>query len=173
MSQDFRKWLLIHGGIIAGTVLILGGALWYMRSDISSRIEAIRSKELQIALRLRASGLLAALKREREEAKPFEPKLQSFLPPRDQLIAFSRDLERLARARSVGLGFGFGAETPATQDAAGTIGFTITVGGTPANILAYLEDIERSAFIIRIENVDLSGSGSIYSLASDGKVFFR
>lgn len=164
---------MVQGGVVSGILVVLGGALWYMRSDIFARTEAIRAAEMRIVLELRAQSVLAALKSQREEARPFEEKLQSFLPPRDQLITFSRELEELASARGVGFGFGFGAETPATEGAAGSIGFTMTVSGAFGAIISFLERVEASSAIMRIESIDITGGGNEYSLVSEGRVFFR
>ncbi|MDP3947300.1 MAG: hypothetical protein Q8Q41_01250 [bacterium] len=173
MPQEFRKWLFIQVGIIAGVLLILAASLWYMRADIGARIKGIREKQTKISIQIRAAGVLAALRRESDEAGPLVSKLESFLPSRDQLIAFSRDLERSAKARSVGFSFGFGAETAATEDAAGSAAFTLTTNGTLGNILMYLEDLEKSTHIIKMESVELSGVAPSYSLVERGRVFFR
>jgi Tfp pilus assembly protein PilO len=173
MMEDFRSWILIHSAVTLVIVLVLGVALWYLRSDISARVASIISMQEQISVRLRASGILAVMKKQKEEALKFEPKLQEFLPLRDHLVTLPRDLSRLATARGVEFGFSFGTESQPQAESAGSISFTLTAGGTLSSVLAFLEDIERSSLIIRLEDVDISGDGSRYSLLSHGKVFFR
>ncbi|OGY99148.1 MAG: hypothetical protein A3G64_02545 [Candidatus Liptonbacteria bacterium RIFCSPLOWO2_12_FULL_60_15] len=173
MAQEFRKWLLVQGAVIAGILLVTTGVLWYVRADIRARTEAIRAAQAARAFQLRAVNILATLRRERDEAKPFIPQLESFMPGRDKLISFPRDLERFSRARSVAFGFGFGAETPATEEAAGTISFTLTASGPLNSVLAFLEDLEKSPFIVRLDGLDLTKGGTEYSFASRGVVFFR
>lgn len=173
MPQEFRKWLLVQGTVIAGILLVAMSALWYVRADISARTETIRAAQAARAFQLRAVNILATLRRERDEAKPFIPQLESFMPGRDKLISFPRDLERFSRARNITFGFGFGAETPATEEAAGAIAFTFTASGSLNGVLAFLEDLEKSPFIVKLDGFDLTGSGNTYSLVSRGAVFFR
>lgn len=173
MSKEFRTWLLIQGGVIAGVLLFLAGMLWYVRADIGSRAEGIRAKQAQFAIAVRAVSARATLRQGREAAGPFLEEMGRVLPLRDQLIAFPRDLERLARARTVDVGFSFGAETPATAGTAGRIAFPLTVSGPLERVLRFLEDLERLPLIVALRGIELSGSGSAYSLTSGGAVFFR
>lgn len=173
MSQDFRQRLLTQIGIVAGGALVALAAIFTMQSDIVSRGAMILANQSEIIARTRATGALGMLRKQAEDAKPYQAKLLTVLPARDKLISFSPQLGSLARARGVNYNFGFSGEQAATPDAAGAVGFSLSLSGQIPDLIAFLGDFEHTLYIAKLGSIELSGGPSVYSLSTDGSVFFR
>ena len=64
---------------------------------------------------------------------------------------------------------------PATDNAPGTIGFTLNTSGLLSNILAFFNALEGKSqiFFSEIDSFDISKGGSGYTAVATGKVFFK
>lgn len=139
----------------------MGGGIFFFSYNIGSATKEILIARMQVATRDAQIKELAALSAEAVAVRPFEASLRGRLPSRDALFAFSKNMEQLARVRNVGFGFSFGSESVGSGDAPSYVSFTITSGGSTDKLLGYLEDIEKSSYIIGIASVDIRDNGMI------------
>ena len=69
-------------------------------------------------------------------------------------------------------GFSFGAEPSTDKSAPGVIAFTLSSGGTYQNVMHFLEDIERAAYVISFSEIDISGEVNNVALRAKGNLTF-
>ncbi|MDP3956427.1 MAG: hypothetical protein Q8P97_00340, partial [bacterium] len=88
--SDFKKQLVLEGGILLVIMVVLGGGMLYFYFSINSNLEAIVSVRQQIALRQQSFDDLAQLRKEAGAASAILPQLQAKLPAKDKLFDFSK-----------------------------------------------------------------------------------
>lgn len=154
-------------------ILILTGILLFIYTDIQRSALTITQKNNMLATRSNSLSSLASLRGEFEKAKPYFSLLENILPPRDQLLSFSKELEGIAKKNNLEFGFTFGEEKLATSIEPGYIAFRVTVTGGYAGLTAFLRSLETGRYFIDAATVDSVKKGDGFSSIINGKVFFR
>ena len=184
MHHLFRRQIVFSFAIIAGSILVLGAALYFLFFSLSAQSEEIIAAKAAIAERTSTLEALTTLKKEAAEALRYKGALDRILVSRDQLLDFPAWLSSLARGRRVEMQSAFVSEgVDPGETNAGYVGFSIYASGGAEDIIAFLEDAELKApgFLVGLESFDLSGGGSInltagvsdYRISSKGKVYFK
>ena len=102
--------------------------------------------------------------------------MDKLLATQDGLIGFPAQIDGIARNNGVDLTFSFvGDPLAATASAVGYVGFKLSATGPLDSITVFLRAMESTAPVLlsKIDSFDLTQSGSNYTLAATGKVFFK
>ncbi len=170
---DFRKELFLQLGIVSGVVLLLGGAILWLGSNISNRVMDLRNGREVMYSRKVAIESLKLLRSDQEKAGMYQSIVENALPSKDQLIVFSKDLETLARSKHLGFGFTFGTEAPATPKDPGRTQFKITFSGAYVDIVDFLAAAKKNRYLVRFSDLDLTQRGPTFEGSMNGIVFSR
>ncbi|MDO8602145.1 MAG: hypothetical protein Q7R62_03445 [bacterium] len=174
MPDSFKRRLmkeLIIAFIGIALVIVI---IIVLNFDINKRMDRIGERKSKAMLQAQSILILSELKKEAIQAKTDYILLQNALPTRDQLISLPRELEQIAKANNVELGFAFGNETPSTESQPGSIRFTISLGGGLDDLLDFMKAFEAHPYFINFSSVDLSKKeGSRFALGTTGEIFTR
>ena len=168
---EFKKQLLLKLGIGLGVTLVLVTMIFLLSSDINRRVRQIQSNRSELLFRTQTIDALAALKGDFGKAKPHLSFLESILPPKDQLISFSKDLEVLAKQNRVDLGFSFGTEAPSTETSPGSLSFTVTFAGNFSDLIKFFKDVYMSRYFVNLVSLDLGRRDNTYGGNLSGRVY--
>lgn len=173
--EPFRKQLTIQLAVGMGAAILALAVVQLLSWHIGLSSAEITKLRNELALRTQATNSLATLKGDAEKAKPFQQKLNSILPTKDQLINFGKELTDLAKTDGAQMSFDFGAETAAEAGVPGFIKFSLTGASSYANWYKFVKDLEKSPLYIKMNSADLtrqSGADS-YNVVAEGQVFFQ
>ncbi len=154
-------------------VIILVGLLFFLKTNMENSVLSISQKHNILTTRYNSLRSLASLRSEFEKAKPYFSLLENILPPRDQLLVFSNELENLAKKSGLEFGFTFGEEKSASGKEPGYISFRLTLAGSYEGFASFLKSVESSRYFVNFSNVDIAKKGDGFSAILNGKVFFR
>lgn len=169
--MEFKQWLLKNIGVAAGVSFILALLILFLGGDISNRVRKIKSQRRDLITRSQSIESLASLRADASRAEKLLESLQNALPTKDQLIGFSKTLEKFAKNNRLDFGFSFGAETPSTNAAPGANEFVLTSGGAYANFIRFLKAVEESDYFVSFNSFDISRKGERFEILAKGKVF--
>lgn len=176
MPTYFRRELVISLAIIGGSIAVFALALYFLSKDVNFQEEKVVADRALINQRAAVLGALADLKRDAPRGDVYKRAMDKILVSQDQLLDFPRWLDGLARVRQIGLNFSFqGSQVAPLEDSPGYIAFSLDLVGKLSYLIDFLKDIEFQSprFLISLDNVDLTRSGSDYRILSQGRVFFR
>ena len=172
--QKFKKKFLINIGITLGIVLAMVLFLFLFRSLLRKSSEKVRASKIEINNRSNAIQRLAFLKGQfSKTASPYLNVLYSVIPPKDELINFSKELQVIAASENLTFSFSFLGENASTGEDLGSVSFSVNVTGQSIDeIFDFIEKLERFRFLIKLENFSIN-SDSGFRATIGGRVFFR
>ena len=171
--NKFYKNLLKHNWLYLFGILLSVILLFLLKINIESSAKRLSEQYSTLAVRSNSLLSLATLRGEFIKANPYFSLLENILPPRDQLLSFSNELENIARKNNLEFGFSFGEEKLSSGKNPGQISFRAAVNGSYKGISDFLNSIETGRYFIDPSSVDLVKKGSGFSATLNGKVFFR
>lgn len=171
--NKFYKNLFKHNWLYISGILALVVLLFILKTNMGSSVAKINSQYNTLTARSNSLLSLATLRGEFIKANPYFSFLENILPPRDQLLSFSKELENIARKNNLEFSFSFGEEKLASGKDPGQIAFRAIVTGSYEGILEFLKGIEIGRYFIDSSSIDLVKKGSNFSATINGKVFFR
>lgn len=167
--------MIIDISVIAGSFIAFAAAIWQIGIQLSTQTsEIVRSRNL-IAERAVAVAQLSELKRAAPEIAPYENTVNVLLPDQDQLFDFPRYLDSLSKIRSVNISFSFQNIHPSEGTAPGFAAFAMTANGSRENLIGFIKELESPSarFLVAIQSVSLSRSGTSYQANIPGRVFIK
>ena len=171
MSKDFKRVMAVNLSIVAVVVIILLGLVALLRADINRRADEVIALKNKVALRYKAIEALASLQRNSEKARVEKLSLITMLPISDKLINFPRDMSSLAKKNNVDIGFSFGEEIAGSETNPGYLSFSMTADASFINWLNFINNIERSRYIVSFDSFNLVGDEKKFKSIINGKVF--
>ena len=172
MQKSFKFRLISSLSVTLGTLLIIAVVIVYLGFDISTKAGFISDTQAQLFKRVVDITNLTKLKEQEKAADAALFKLNNALPKRDSLFSVSRDLGDFARARSLSFGSKFGDEIASKDDKPGFIRLEMNTGGSYADLVSFIKDIEASSYFINLLNFDIVRQGARFSALINGEVFF-
>lgn len=177
MTNDmFKKQMMISGIIILASIIVTGVIVYFLAVRQSAMADAITIGRQAVMGQATQFGMLADLKQNAPAAAKYQAAMNELLPSQDDLITFPPQVDDLSRTDGVTSNFAFQPSiTSASADAPGSVGFNLNVSGPMSNIIAFMKDFEVTAPILlsEIDSVNVTGNGSTYTLAAQGRVFFQ
>lgn len=171
--NKFYKNLFKHNWLYISGILVLVILIFVLKINMESSVAKISSQHSTLATRSSSLLSLATLKGDFIKANPYFSFLENVLPPRDQLLSFSKELEGIARKNNLEFSFTFGEEKVSSGKEPGQISFRAIVNGNYNDISNFLKGVESSRYFIDPSSVDLAKKGAIFTATINGKVFFR
>ena len=175
-QRNFKKQLWLGIGIVAGSVVVFGIAFYLVAGDIGNVATAITRSRSDIATQNAIIGSYSDLKENAGTAANYQTAMDKLLAEQDELITFPSQLDGIGRSNGVDVTFSFqGDPVLAGQNKVGYINFRLSAIGSLDNVTAFLKDVEVSVPILlsRVNSFDLTQNGPNYTLAAQGKVFFK
>lgn len=174
MATDYFKNKLLVNIVI--TILIVAGLtalLVFIGRNINQKTDEISAIRRELSSRLNAIQSLANLRQQSAQAKANFSVLQTLLPTKDELVNVPKELNALAKARKVELGFAFGNEIAATDSEPGFTAFNMTLSSSYDNLVGFLKSLEKSRFFIAVDSLDVTRDPQSQRLSAliSGKVF--
>lgn len=169
--MNFKKRLLINIGIPLGICLLLITAVFFLGSDITNQTNKIEQLRGSLRYYIETTESLALLRRDSEKAKHYLPELESILPTRDQLVAFSGDLGIIAGQSKVEINSSLGQESPGSEKNLGSIDFTVSGQGEFDNLLNFLTLLKNSRYSVKIKTLDFGRQEGNFKALLTGQVF--
>lgn len=174
MPDSFKRRIIKQLIIAISAIALIAVIIIVLNVDINKRVKVIEDRRRNAIMQAQAIRVLSELKKDAPRARLDYALLQGALPDRDQLISFPRELEQLAKASGVDLGFSFGSEAPSTDTQPGNIRFTMSLSGTLESLLSFLKVFENHRYFINLSSVDLTKrEESRFALTTSGEVFTR
>ncbi|MCL5017103.1 MAG: hypothetical protein M1155_00345 [Patescibacteria group bacterium] len=171
--NNFYKNLLKHNVFYLAGIIVLAIVLFFLFNNVQDSVSKIKVERAALIAKSSALSSLASLRGDFEKAKPYLTLLENILPPRDQLLIFSNELEGLAKQNNLGFGFTYGEEKQSSGNVPGSLAFKISLTGSYSGITNFLKSLETERYFIDIVNVDESRKGDDFSAIINGKVFVR
>ena len=171
--NNFSKNLLKRNTIYIIAILAVAGIMFLMAAVINGAVSGIDQKQLILNDRSNALQSLAVLRGQAEKANPYLSLLENIIPPHDQLLSFSKELEILANKNKLDFSFAFGEEKKSSGNEPGYISFKANLTGGYDGFTSFLKDIETSRYFVDVASVDLTRNADDFSAVINGRVFYR
>ena len=170
--MNFRRELIIFASVNIGIILVLGIALYYLNTLISSETEGVAINRANIFSRNQMDENLAMLRTQWEIAQKYETALDNALPKKDQLINFSQDMETIGKKNNTNVNASLAEENGASATKLLSLRFNMYADGTLDSLLQTLNAIKSSRYVTRAESMDLTKTqGNNFHLTINGQVF--
>lgn len=176
MQDGFRRALILNSIIIFVSFMVFVLSGYFLNDRLNSAGARILEMRKNLANFAGSAERLADLKNSLLEADEYDKKMELFLPVQDQLWNFPEYARSVARTNGVDLTISFLPDIIASSPtSAGSVGFSMQAQGNLSNIMGFMEELEKKTtrFWIGLDTIDLSRSGDLFSLQSQGKVFFK
>src|SRR3989344_478017 len=158
--SEFKRQILKSVLILAVVLTVFGGGALFSIFKINASLKTISDERRDITARNLSIRSLTALRTEASSAQPLLAPLRAKLPSRDELFSFSKKVEDIASARHVQGTFAFGSENSASPDSPASVCFSLSTKSKMADVAAFLADLEKASYIMKISGVDLSDEGA-------------
>ena len=171
-EKEFSRRLLLLVGTVLAICIAAIFIMLFLSYNIKNNAVTVQNYRKELKSRMNASLSILSLKSDFERAKPYFKVFENILPIRDQLIAFPKEISFFAQKNKVDVAVSFGAETPATGSAPGSVRFGIRAQGSYENILKFMQEVGRGKYIIDWGDIDFSADSKGYQGIIAGKVFY-
>ncbi len=169
--MEFKQAIIRSLAVAFALIAALSLLLLLIGNDISARVKNIQSNRQELSFRLQSLESLASLRSGSERASKILETIQNFLPPRDQLVGFSKVLENFAKNNQLGFGFQFESERQSTETVPGINNFILTSSGGYSNFLRFLKAAEDSKYFIGFNSLDILKKDKDFQMLIKGSVF--
>ena len=162
-------------GVAAGVLLLLSAGIVFFSFSMNTFSKRLYEGRKELKTRSASVTRFAELERARREVgTPYLNVLYNFVPKKDELINFSREVQTLANSEGLEFGFSFIGENPASEDTLGSVRFALNVSGrSEANIRNLIKKLQEFRFLIKLEEFSISNIGDGARGSIRGQVFFR
>lgn len=170
--MDPKKNFTRTVGIAAGTIVVLLGAIWYVKSEIDRKFLIVGQIRSELQAKEVSLSDLAKLQGDAEKAKSYGPQLDRLFTTKDQLLSFSADMSFLAKQSGFSGSPQFRDETaPPSTDLQKT-NFSLTLEGTKdfSDFATFLGAVEKSKYFVRLATLDVSHEGGVFRVTANGYV---
>lgn len=175
MAHDhFGRQLWISFGIIAVSIILAGGGLYFFGSDLSANADSIMLARTTLNDQDAAVTNLADLKRQGVQAAPYQAAIDQLVPGQYGLVPFSQWFAQEGTVYSVSANASFqGAAVPSAGAVPGTVAFSFTVTGSLSDVVSFFEFIstKSSGFLVAFNSFNVTNDGTGYTASGNGVVF--
>ncbi len=167
-KKNFIKTL----GIALGLVVVLVGAIWYVKTDIDTKFLAVQQAQAEIQTKEISLTELAKLQSDEEKAKQYTPQLDHLITTKDQLLSFSTDIGFIVKQAGFSGAPQFKEEATSPATDLQKTSFSLLLEGPKdfSDLANFFKLVEQSKYFVRFSSLDVSREGSTLRLGSDGYV---
>ena len=177
MHDDFRRYVWVSVGYIAGSCIVAGIAIAFLSSNIHGHTRSIIAIRETLSARNQLLETAAAFKQIAPQIEQYETQLNTLIPKRDALIDYGGWIQALGGQNQVSARASFaGDPPPAPGD--GTLGradITLQVSGPLDKIERFLRalEVQSPKFLTKVETFELVAGGDGYGMNGRGAAFFQ
>ncbi|MAF79545.1 hypothetical protein CL629_00500 [bacterium] len=172
----FTKKILIDLSIAFVLLILLGAGIIFFRANLEEFSGKLSESRKELETRSSAIQRLAELKRVEEEfGKDYLNVLYNFIPKKDELINFSRELQALADSEGLAeFSSSFVGEGPASAQTLGFVRFSANISAkSETNILNFIKKLQEFRFLTKLESFSVSKGNQESKASIRGQIFFR
>lgn len=162
--------------MIIGSLAVFLAVFMYIQNSIKGDLTRIHAARTVIKTSHESVKYLTELKNQAPLAEQYGAQLSLLLPKKEELLAFPKWLDGIARANNVSFKFGFqGENNPSSSGAPGNVDFSLAAEGTMENLRNFINAVESRSnrYIVDLESMNFEGNSQKYNLTSGGKLFFK
>ncbi|MDO8752205.1 MAG: hypothetical protein Q7J22_01445 [Candidatus Wolfebacteria bacterium] len=170
MSKLTKKFL-VDLAIALILLALLGAGVAFFSINLARSAEKLSESKKELESRSGAVQELIELQRaEKQFGNSYLNVLYNYIPQKDELINFGREMQTLADSEGLEFGFSFLGENPASSETLGSVKFSIQIAGkSQIPILNFIKKLQNFRFHTKLENITISNPEGIIK----GQVFFR
>ncbi|HUC31632.1 MAG TPA: hypothetical protein VMR99_03050 [Candidatus Paceibacterota bacterium] len=175
-KERFTKQLWISLGIIALSIVIAAGALFFLSGQISAQAAMIVSDRKAVQEKTDSVANLAQLEMDAPQAAEYQVAINQLLPSQYGLVTFTQWLAQLGAKYDVTTDAAFqGSIMPPAGTVAGTAQFSFSAEGSPDDLTAFLDGMnaKSSGFLVSLGSFDVASDGMDEKVTGQGIVFFQ
>jgi hypothetical protein len=176
MKGNYRAYILTSVGVIVGSFLVFGFAVFWFLGQAEEVSSNILTKRTTIQSQAQQLEALALFKERESNFASFEEKIDLLLPVKDELFKYRQSLETKAFQNDVRLDFDFRGESPGDDTAFGFALFAISADGSLDALRSFFFDIDNQGpqYLIRFDSFDINRQGAeSYRVTAQGRVYHR
>ncbi|GEM_PF-2002118 len=180
MPDHFHRDVIISVSSIVLAFAVLGGILFWLGGSIGSKVAKIAEGHGILYGRTRSIEALAEFRQSAPEIKKYGEDMSILLPAQDGILDFRRWLDDTARTHRVVAHSSFEGNTvPASDAAAGSIGFSMDATGSYGDIQGFFHELEETSkqFLLTLNAMTLLRSGpgteDAFHATAQGQMYFR
>lgn len=166
-NNAFLKQVVIKSGILAAILIVFIVGVLVLNKSITSNSVRIKTLREDIQKLTWTSEALSSLARDYQMLSPHLEAIRNLIPDRDRVINFNQRLSELAKSNQLEFNFVFQEE--GMQPQATSVPFVLTLKGTLANFIGFVEGLKTLPYFVDLDSFDLIGSPS-QNIASGGQV---
>ena len=106
------------------------------------------------------------------KVQPYVFGIENLLPTKDQLINFSKELDIAAGQNKISITSSFSGEDAKPSGDLKSLGLTASAEGELNSLIAFLNSVENSQYVVKLENVDISERDKKFKMLFNGKIFY-
>ena len=173
--MSFKKKIFMEFGVASGVLVALATGVIFFSLNMRTFAERLYEGKNDLKIRSASVSRLADLKRvEQQIGAPYLNVLYNFIPKKDELIDFSREMQSVASSEGLEFGFSFMGENPASEDALGSVRFAVNISGpSEENIRGFMQKMQNFRFFIKLEELSIAETENGARGSMRGQVFFR
>ncbi len=174
MTQSFKKELFML--LIFSLIFVLGVyvLIFFTKKDIVARVENINSLKLSLSENSLALNVLGTLENQKSKSLSYGDFVNYFLPAKEGLLSFRREVMRVAAEEKIDAGFSWGKESEGDVSELGFIGFEISLKfQQPQQLSSFLKKIQFGKYFVDISSVKSSRDNSGFKASAFGSVFYK
>ena len=178
-NSAFLKQVVIKSAILAAILVIFIVGVLILNKSITGNSVKIKTLREDIQKLTWTSEALSSLVRDYQLLNPHLEAIRNLIPDRDRVINFNQKLSELAQSNQLEFNFVFQEE--GMQPQATSVPFVLTLKGTLANFISFIEGLKTLPYFVDLDNFDLIGSpsqnitsgGQVITFSIKGKVFME
>ncbi len=172
--DSFYKKLVWQIGSAGAIIIFLWGGVYFFRvriTDYANKVSVGRIALIQNTINIESFAFLKA--QYTNKGRQDMNTLLAFVPQRDQLINLVGEFKAIADKVRVRSSLQFSGETPATDEAFGSLKFTLSLQGTTDDLLQFMQSLEHFHYLRSIEGFTLTRNDPKSELSLRGQIYFR
>lgn len=173
-KNKFKKRFFIQLIILIVIALVFWMFFYLFRANIKHQISILDSFKKQIETLTSQSEDLSFLIKDWDKVKNYSDKVENLILSENSIVSIPKELEKSSKNYNVDVSFSFG-ETKKRADNLNSIDFTLNIRGDRIYVLKFFDFVEKYLPSMRIDNIDISKSGSSneYKILIKGYLLFK
>lgn len=170
--MDPKRNLIRTLSIACVIAVVLGGAIWYVTTDIDKKFLVIRQIRTEIRSKEHALSALASLQRDAEKANQYLPQVDRMFTTKEQLLSFSTDMNFLAQQAGFSGSPKFKEETAPQKGDLHKANFTLSLEGVKDinDLGKFFALVEKSKYYVKFATIDVTRDGATLRASLGGYV---
>lgn len=176
VKDRFKRQLWISIGIIAASIVVAAGVLYFLSGNISAEAQAIASGRAQVESEIDDIANLATLQEAAPQAARYQAAMDQILPDQYGLVTFTQWFATLGQKYGVTANATFqGSVVPPAGATPGNTQFSFDAEGTSEDLTAFLDGLNATStgFLVTLTSFSVKSDGTSEDMTGQGTLFFR